>query len=371
MATASGNFYGEYSKQSRLRLYWEYTQDTANNCDYFYLELYAQKPSGTGTHSNNYNNSIYWLTGFSENALINDTGNYTWADNTELFIGKSSFTNKHNDNGVSGDVSLNGSWITNLTSSSVVGERMEVAGTVTGIPAIPRYAILTHSLNSKTTNSIKVNWSSNSSCDRVEYKIGSGSWVTASTSSAKSGLYTISNLKPNTTYKISTRVRSADSQLYTVSSVLSVTTYDIARITNAPDFNLGESVSITYTNPSNSNIQIGIYSDSTDSKGYAIHRKCSGNKYTFDFSDTELDNIYKALGNNNYVDVSISLVTFVGSTIYRDHKTVRITLTGNQKTGHINIDEVWKRTKRWVNVKGIWKRCVRWVNVNGTWKRCI
>lgn len=173
MATASGNFYGEYSKQSRLRLYWEYTQDKEKNCDYFYLALYAQKPNGTGTHTSNYNNSVYWLTGFSVNKLINETGNYSWANNTELLIGETSFTNYHNDDGVSGDVPISGSWYTNLTSSSVVGTRMEVSGTVTSIPTIPRASgIKAADANIGSVATIFVDKKSDTFTHTVAYKIG-------------------------------------------------------------------------------------------------------------------------------------------------------------------------------------------------------
>lgn len=364
MATASGNFYGEYSKQSRLRLYWEYTQDIANNCDYFYSALYAQKAENTGSHNSNYHNSVYWLTGFTDNKLINGTGDYTWGANVELFIGETRFTHYHNDDGTTANVAVSGSWYTNLTSSSVVGERMEVAGTVTGIPTIPRYAIISHSLNSKTINSVKVNWSSDSTCDRVEYKIGSGSWVTVSTSSAKSGSYTISNLNPNTTYSIYTRVRRADSQLYTTSSGLSVTTYDVAKISSASDFELGDSTTIVVSNPGNGTVNFEMKIAETS----ILTRTLATGTNIITFTDKELDNIYKNFGINNTVSIICVLTT---NNTWSNSKIVTCTLTGEQKTGHTNVDGIWKRTKRWINVNGTWKRTVRWVKVDSTWKRCI
>lgn len=364
MATASGNFYGEYSKQSRLRLYWEYNQDKVNNCDYFYLALFAQKPEGTGSHNSNYNNSTYWLTSLDSEALINGTGNYSWANNTELFIGETVFTNKHNDNGSSENVTVSGRWFSNLTSSSVVGTNLSVSGVVSNIPTIPRYATLTHSLNSKTINSVKVNWSADSTCDRVEYKIGSGSWVTASTSSAKSGSYIISNLSPNTTYSIYTRVRRADSQLYTTSSILSVTTYDIAKISSASNFNLGDTIKIVVTNPGSGTISLKMKIEET----IILTRNIITGTNMITFTDEELDSVYKNFDISNTVSITYILTT---NNTWNNSKIVTCTLTGNQKTGHINVDGVWKRTKRWTNVDEIWKRCVRWIKVDGNWKRCI
>ena len=232
------------------------------------------------------------------------------------------------------------------------------------LDTIQRYATISHSLNSKTMNSIKVKWSSDSTCDRVEYKIGSGSWMTASTSSAKSGSYTISNLSPNTTYSIYTRVRRADSQLYTTSSALSVTTYDMGKISSINDFNLGDTTTIVVTNPGSGTVSLEMKIGET----IILTRTLTTGTNIITFTDEELDVIYRYFGTNNTVSITCILIT---NNTWSNSKIVTCTMTGNQKTGHINVNEVWKRTKRWVNINGSWKRCVRWVKVNGIWKRCI
>lgn len=89
---------------------------------------------------------------------------------------------------------------------------------------------------------------------------------------------------------------------------------------------------------------------------------------TIAFSDTELDNIYKLYGSSKTLTAAFILTT---AGTYTDSKTCTITLTGNQKTGWVKVDDVWKRCKKWVNVNGTWKRCVRWIKVDGSWKRCI
>ena len=375
MATASGNFYGEYSKQSRLRLYWEYTQDKVNNCDYFYLALYAQKPEGTGTHNNNYNNSTYWLTSLDSDALINGTGNYSWANNTELFIGETVFTNKHNDNGISGDVTVGGRWFTNLTSSSIVGTNMSVSGVVTNIPTIPRYAKVSASVNKTTINSITINWSTDSNVDRVQYKLNSGAWVDVETNVNKSsGSFIINGLTPNTSYTIGIDTRRKDSGLWSShgnkGASLSKITKQIS-IVSGRNFDLGSNENITYTNPNDgSTIQVGMFmTDGTTI--LAPYRIVTGTSYTFEFTDEELDKIYKAFGASENLYVRIYSKTALNNTEYSNYANIICNLTGNQKTGHINVDGVWKRTKRWTNVDGIWKRCVRWINVDGNWKRCI
>ena len=215
-------------------------------------------------------------------------------------------------------------------------------------------------LDSKTINSITVASNCNVEASSTWYNINGASWQQSPT---------FTGLSPNTTYTIQVEKIGKESGEYGYAEI-KVTTYDIARLTSCPDFNLGDDAVITYNNPSGSNIQIGIYSDSNDSNGYAIHRNCSGSSYTFNFTDTELDSIYKALGNNNYIDVSISLVTLEGSAIYREHKNVRITLTGNQKTVHIGKSREIRRGKVFIARNGI-KRGVLWRGVNGTARRCI
>lgn len=134
----------------------------------------------------------------------------------------------------------------------------------------------------------------------------------------------------------------------------------------APNFNLGDSETIQYSNPSGLSMECALYKDN-DTDILATYRSCTGSSYTFNFTDEEFDKIYKALETTNYLAGRIYLKG-INNTVY---KTVLITLTGNQKTGNVNISNLWHRTKRWINVAGSWKRCVRWINVAGVWKRCI
>lgn len=317
---------------------------------------------------------------------------------------------------------------------------------------IPRYATSNQSLQSKTSYSITMYWSSDSIIDYVWYSKDNGvNWVAVGSVSAKSGSYTISNLSSSTTYQIKTRVRRQDSQLTTDSTMLSISTYsktiptislsnktinsitvsstcnvttssiqyrikastgdyggyqssatfyglspdtlyvvevravgkdsgesgfaslsiqtyDIAKITIANNFNLGDNEEITYTNPSNSDIKVGIF-DLAGVNSYAAYREASGSSYIFNFTDKELDNLYQAMGTNDYINVNIYIKTTCNNFDYTNLKQVRIILTGNQKTIWSNINSINKRGKIWTNVSGTWKRAVIWENVSGVWKR--
>lgn len=232
---------------------------------------------------------------------------------------------------------------------------------------IPRYANFTeHYIYATGLNSITVHWNADAGCDWVQYSLNGGGWTNTS------GLtYTISGLTPNTQYNIRTRIKRTDSQLWTESGYIYGTTKDIAKITSAPNLNLGNSETVQYTNPSGNTIKLSIQ-NIEGTIIYCADRTVTSNSYTFNFTDTELDALFKAMGASNSLNVKVYLKTFYsGSSYYTNYKQITITLTGNQKTGHINVSDSWKRTKKWVNVGGTWKRCVRWVNVGGTWKRCI
>ena len=225
--------------------------------------------------------------------------------------------------------------------------------------------IPTISLLSKTVNSITVNSSANVPVSSTQYRIktSSGSYGGYQTSNSFTGL------TPNTAYVVEVKkVGTASGE--TGTATLNVSTYDIAKLSSYPNFNLGNSETITYSNPSSSAINLGIYT-SDGSTVLASYRSVSGSSYTFNFTDTELDLIYKTMGTSNALNARVYLRTTANNSNYYDYKSITISLTGNQKTGHLKVSSSWKRSKKWINVNGVWKRCVRWINVNGTWKRCI
>lgn len=228
-----------------------------------------------------------------------------------------------------------------------------------GSLSITTYAktIPTISLSSKTVNSITVSSSCNVSVSSTQYriKISSGSYGSYQTSATFSGLV------PNTAYVIEVKkVGSASGESGT--ATLSVTTYDIARLTSYPNFNLGDNVTLRYTNPSGAAIEVGIY-DTAGQNGYAFYRKATGTSYTFSFTDEELDRLYKAMNGNS---VQVRMYINTNNNAYRDSKTVTVTLTGNQKTAHRGQ----KRAKVYIENNGI-KRGVLWIGVDGACRRCI
>jgi hypothetical protein len=181
-------------------------------------------------------------------------------------------------------------------------------------PTIPRYAIInSYNLTAASMTSLNVSWSASTTCDQVQYRIGSGSWVTAQTGDRTSGSFSITGLIRVLTYSVKIRVRRKDSQLYTESSAKNATTVDIAKITSAPDnIIMGNNITVNYSNPSGSPLSISIYK--TDGMtAIAPYRACSGTSYTFTLTEEEKNNMYNSIPTTNDTRFRIYIRTEAGS----------------------------------------------------------
>lgn len=235
---------------------------------------------------------------------------------------------------------------------------------------IPRYTTVWNSERGKTINSISVNWSTSDNVDWVKYSLNDGTWTDAyGSGDSRSGYYTIFNLQRNTTYKVRTRCRRADSGLWSEAGNIWITTYNIATISTVPNIVHGNNLTVTYSNPSGSSLEIGVYKTDgiTPIAGY---RNCSGSSYTFNFTDEELDTLYKSYGNNESITLRVYIRT-ANNVSYTNYKEFTITLNGNQKTIRINKEDIWKRGQVYVKRNGAWKKGVIWINDNDVWKRGI
>lgn len=291
-----------------------------------------------------------------------DSINYSSGVASSVYLGTHDVEVTHNNDGSCGAISVGGYWNTDTTR---IGEGS--ASTSVTPPSIPRYANFTeHYVESTGLNSIKVHWNADASVDWLQYSLNGGNW--ANTSGHPT--YTITGLAPNTTYNIRTRIRRTDSGLWTESGTISGKTKDIAKITKAPNIDHGNSLKVEYSNPSGSSLEIGIWKTDGTTMLTGGYRSCSGSSYTFNFTDEELDRIYKLYGNNNQITVRAYLRT-AGNANYLNYKDFTITLKGNQKTLKIKENNSYKRGKLWVKVSNEWKRAVIWIKIDGIWRRGI
>lgn len=324
--------------------------------------------NGSSANSSNVSASLY----------VRRTDGYTtkgtWSGEIDFAGGKASFSHSatsvgsgwvlmkslsrtvsHNSDG-SGTCWIHGECFA-PSGTALAGAYVGGSATVT-LDRIPRYASVSHSLHSSGLNFVRINWSTDSSCDLLQYSVNNGSWVNAS-----GNPYMVSGLSPNVSYRIKTRVRRKDSGLFSNTSDLYVSTKDIARITGVSNFEHGNSASVVVSNPSGVGLTLTMRIGNTQ----ILSKSVSAGTNVVGFSDGQLDSIYRLYGGNS----SLTVTFVVSGGGYSSSRTCLVVLKGNQKTGRINVNGVWRRAKVWLNVNGTWRRGVVWTNVNGVWKRGI
>lgn len=144
-------------------------------------------------------------------------------------------------------------------------------GTVSGsasftLDSIPRYANFngTPALSDITQTSVKISWSANATCSKVEYLLNGASKSTNSSLNASSGNYTYTGLTPNTSYTLAVKITRSDSGLVTTSSNVTSTTNPIATITSSVSFTIGEDLTLEFKNAdkNESTIELSVENDS-------------------------------------------------------------------------------------------------------------
>jgi hypothetical protein len=217
------------------------------------------------------------------------------------------------------------------------------------LPTIPRYATSVQSLNAKSEVTIKMNWSSDSIVDYIWYSKDNGStWTGVDVADGKSGSYYISYLTPNTTYQVKTRVRRKDSQLTTDSSMLSIKTYDYPYCNSAPNFTIGDAVTLGFYNPLGRSISWEVLgADNSVIAGNST----TGTSYKGISGDGSVANLYKSIPNAKSGTYKVKItygtsvktatggtysirgteVPTVNSFTYKDNNSTTVAITGNNQ----------------------------------------
>lgn len=233
--------------------------------------------------------------------------------NSWVTFGERTFDVEHDSDGTK-TITLSGSFTTTATTSSY-GQYALKSGSVSAsveLPTIPRYAAITAFSLSRTINTITMSYSVDSTIDSTQYSLNDGSWTTY----PSDGI--ITGLNPATTYNVKIRVKRTDSQLWTTSDNKSITTYDYAKITEAPNIDIGNSATVKYTNPGEYTTAVGIY-NTAGSVEIAAYRSTSGGTYTFNFTTTEINNMYAQTPNANQVTLRYYLRTTCNGSNYYNY----------------------------------------------------
>lgn len=349
-----------------------YVQTNTEYDSYFFVRW---SRTGTWNNQNDCGSTIYWEGGvhcghsFESNAIRLDeiviNGQQVFGGDTysnlrvgDYVLASGTLNISHNNDGTKDF------WINGFSGWLYSNHNYWADGSWHTLDTIPRYPTANHSLNSKTLNSIKMNWSSDSIIDYLWYSTNEGNnWLGVDVTDGTSGTYTITGLNPNTTYRIKTRLQRKDSHLTKDTNVLSVTTYDIGRISSISNFNHGDDATLEITNPSDSSLSLAMKIGNTQ----ILNKIISTGNNAISFTDEQLDNIYRLYGSSNSITATFILTTANNSN-YTNSKTATITLTGNQKTFYAAEK---KRAKVYVCVNGEIKRAITWTGKSSISRRCI
>lgn len=194
---------------------------------------------------------------------------------------------------------------------------------------IPRYANFTqHYILARSINTISVHWEADSNINAWQHSINGGGWQDCNGGNT----YVISNLNPNTTYYIRTRIRRSDSGLWTESGNISATTYDIAKLSSTDNILiLSNKLNYTYTNAARAKVELGIFKTDAETAiiNYKEYKNATG---TISFTESEIDKIYKMMKNNDDFTVRLYIKSTQNGLSYLNYKDVKIKINRCFKT---------------------------------------
>ena len=229
---------------------------------------------------------------------------------------------------------------------------------------IQRKPNISASIRSQRSEEIDINWSSNILCNQVWCQYGNT--IQKFNVNAKSGYVTFTNLKPNTSYTMKVWVRSSGANLWSDCKNLNAKTTDVTKLNTGADLIFGSYLVIKKTN--NTGYKDDLYFFVNNK--LITSKKSIPNSYTLNFTQAELDSMYKLFGTKNTATTKVRIVCN-GKSQYTNEKTGVLTLTGNAKTVHIGINGSVKRGKVYIGDNKVAKKAVVWIGVGNTPRRSI
>ena len=216
-------------------------------------------------------------------------------------------------------------------------------GTISGnaswtLNDIPRYANFsgTPALSDITQTSVKISWSANATCSKVEYLLNGSSKNTNSSLNASSGSYTYTGLSPNTSYTFAVKITRKDSGLVTNSSNATTTTLPIATITSSVSFNVGEDLILEFANSdkNESTVKLSVENDSGSWVDISTHTAPLGvSSFTLVLSDSS--SVSKLTGycqKRTEMGVKVACGVTIDGTYYGNTYTGKAYITGSNPT---------------------------------------
>lgn len=166
----------------------------------------------------------------------------------EYRIGSGSWTTFSTTNGKSASTTVSGLSAGTTGTITVRATRSDNYVTATASASYDKTAptITSASTSNIGANSCTLSVSANVNCNKWEYQIGSGSWVTFSSTNGTSASTSITGLSPATTYTINVRVTKTANYV-TASSSTSASTLGYSQIDSIANINVDNSAVVKFT----------------------------------------------------------------------------------------------------------------------------
>ena len=245
----------------------------------------------------------------------------SYSAGSTLTIRTGSQTVSHNSDGTK---SINYSFSVNDGSGqSYTCGNASASGSM-NLSTIPRYAKASISLNSKTVNSVKLNYSADATIDGIWVSKNGGAWESGY---ALTSPINVSGLSPNTKYTLKIRVKRLDSQLYSESNSIEVTTHQIATLSSVPNVNIGSAHTITWANPSGASTSLKLCK--TNNSVIIDYGTVTGTSKAITPTASK---IYPLTPNSNTYKARYILTTTANGKSYTNSKDFTFTVTNSNPT---------------------------------------
>lgn len=247
-------------------------------------------------------------------------------------------------------------------------------GNVVNLSVRTRYQAptITAKLKQRKLEGFVISWTSDINLKQMWYKVDSGSWQVINVNS-NYGEFEIPNLNPNTSYKLTVQGTSDDAHDAIDSNVITINsqTLDIGRITNIGNMIFSNDFTISINSPSSNALILHVWSAYREFN-FSTNINVVNGKNTINFSQSDLDKIYKTYPNSNNNPLHFQLITKGRKDYLDEEKQNDLILTGIAKTAHTGINNTPKRVQVWIGDQSQKpRRAVTWVNPSDKIKRTI
>lgn len=207
---------------------------------------------------------------------------------------------------------------------------------------------LVSTLSTRSEKNIGVSWVSENTLDKLWYSINNGQSYVLTDQTGIDGYLSFYDLTPNTNYKIILKGREKSGGTTIFSELLDISTYDYPFCNKAPDFTIGDKLTLGFYNPLEREITVNLIG----ADGSIISNDTiSGRSLTGFIDEVTIDRLYKSIKNSASAQYTVKVTCsdesiknteggfysvdksvcapLMGSTYYEDRDPFTVTITGD------------------------------------------